>query len=96
MLQPANTPQKRAVLRRVMDKIKEGAFAAKGLPKEINDFFTNQVPKVKNPETLLDLLFTTVLDKYDFSPSSNNAEIEGENTPLSIINPKIVLTLSFN
>ena len=98
LLKVANTEQKQAVLRRTMERIRSGAFAAKGLPKEVNDFFIAQASKIKNPQIFLDLLFTEILDRYDLSANTehNSADIDHESTPLSIINPKIVLTLSFN
>lgn len=88
----AATEQKRNTLRRAMDKIKEGVYAAKGLPKEINDFCN--ASKTGFKPDLLETFFAQILDKYDFSGIETLSKME--DLPMNIINPKIVLTVSFN
>lgn len=88
----APTPQKLEVLKIVLNKIKAGGFPNKGLPKEINDFWTNNLKTfTQNPSDFYEKLFTDLLDRYNFT----NVESVSENPKSSIKNPKIVLTLSF-
>lgn len=91
----AQTEQKRKVLLRTLELIKQGTFASKGFPKEINDFFTNNERVMRTPETFIELLFTQVLDRYDLSARATEQPIQ-EPKPRGIINPKIVLTQSFS
>lgn len=91
----APTDQKRRVLQKTLELIKQGTFASKGLPKEINDFFTSNERVMRTPEKFIELLFTQVLDRYDLSSTAGGHAIQ-EARPRGIINPKIVLTQSFS
>ena len=101
VMKSAQTEQKRAVLRRIIERIRSGAFAAKGLPKEVNDFCKAQETKIKDPQIFLTKLFTDVLDKYDMStnteqktsqtspPNNSNASVNSS-TPLRFATPQSV------
>jgi hypothetical protein len=91
----APTEQKRKVLQRTLELIKQGTFASKGFPKEINDFFTTNERVMSTPEKFIELLFTQVLDRYDLSTRATEPTVQ-EPKPRGIINPKIVLTQSFS
>ncbi len=91
----APTEQKKMALIRVMDIIKKGTFASKGLPKSINDYFTSNAGAIKEIEKFIDKLFITVLDRYDLSASSEEGQ-HFENTNRGIVNPQIVLTQSYS
>lgn len=91
----APTEQKRKVLQRTLELIKQGTFASKGFPKEINDFFTTNGRVMNIPETFIELLFKQVLDRYDLSTRATEPIVQ-EPRPRGIINPKIVLTQSFS
>ena len=91
----APTEQKRMALLRALDIIKKGTFASKGLPKSINDFFTSNAGMLKEPEKFIEQLFITVLDRYDLSPSSEEIP-QSDKAHRGIVNPQIVLTLSFS
>lgn len=91
----APTEQKRKVLQRTLEVIKQGTFASKGFPKEINDFFINNERVMHTPETFIELLFSQVLDRYDLSTRATEHTIQ-QPKPRGIINPKIVLTQSFS
>ena len=97
MTKNAPTAQKRTVLQQFMKAIKDGKFASKGLPKEINDFYDVNGKLKTDPVAFLDKLFPDVLDRYAIS--ADDPTSAGENTTMSaqraIINPKIVLTVSF-
>jgi hypothetical protein len=89
------TEQKKLALQRVVELIKRGRFASKGVPKSINDFFTiNTKALIKDQGQFIDLLFVEVLDRLDLSlkvdEKKSNKIIE-----TGIINPQIVLTQSF-
>jgi hypothetical protein len=81
-------------LKRVLDIIRKGTYGSKGLPKSINDFFAQNSKLVKLPNTLLDKLFTDLLDGYDLSPTAETGTSQSSGT--GIVNPKIVLTQSFS
>ncbi|MGC9151935.1 MAG: helicase-related protein [Microbacter sp.] len=91
----APTQQKRMALLRTIDIIKKGAFASKGLPKSINDFFTSNEGLFKEKEKLIEQLFITVLDRYDLSPGSEEMP-QSDKAHRGIVNPQIVLTQSFS
>ncbi|MDY0279896.1 MAG: helicase-related protein [Salinivirgaceae bacterium] len=95
IVQRAQTEQKRKALIRVMDIIKKGTFASKGLPKSVNDYFTSNVKLMKEPDKFIDMLFIAVLDKYDLSSSSEDSQ-HYENSNRGVVNPQIVLTQSFS
>lgn len=91
----APTEQKRMALIRVIDIIKKGTFASKGLPKSINDFFTSNAGLFKETDKFITQLFIIVLDKYDLSSVSEEVS-KVEKAHRGIINPQIVLTQSFS
>lgn len=91
----ALTDQKRMALIRVLDIIKKGTFASKGLPKSINDFFTSNAGLLKEPNKFIEQLFITVLDRYDLSPGSEEVP-ESDKIQRGIVNPQIVITQSFS
>lgn len=91
----APTEQKKKVLQRTLEVIKQGTFASKGFPKEINDFFTTNEKVMSVPDKFIELLFVQVLERYDLSPKSMDTAKQ-EIRPRGIINPKIVLTQSFS
>lgn len=91
----AQTEQKRMALLRVLDIIKKGTFASKGLPKSINDFFISNAGLLKEPDKFIEQLFITVLDRYDLSPGSEEMP-QSEKAHRGIVNPQIVLTQSFS
>lgn len=93
ILKIAPTEQKRKALQRVIDLIKKGTFASKGMPKSINDFFNANSKLIKEPLKLIEQLFIEVLDRYDLSP--NIDESKGDTLMFGIVNPQIVLTQSF-
>jgi Superfamily II DNA and RNA helicases len=95
ILKVAPTEQKKLALQRVVEIIKKGTFASKGLPKSINDFFAANSKLIKQPLLLVEQLFLDVLNRYDFS---SNADDNNKNnkTSIGIINPKIVITQSFS
>lgn len=91
----ASTEQKRMALLRALDIIKKGTFASKGLPKSINDFYTVNAGLLNKPDKFIESLFLTVLDRYELTPGLE----EVPNTAKAhrgIVNPLIVLTLSFS
>jgi superfamily II DNA or RNA helicase len=94
MLKVAPTEQKKMSLKRVLDIIRKGTYGSKGLPKSINDFFAQNSKLVKLPNTLLDKLFTDLLDGYDLSPTAETGTSQSSGT--GIVNPKIVLTQSYS
>jgi len=91
----APTEQKRMALIRALDIIKKGTFASKGLPKSINDFFTSNAGLLKEPDKFIEQLFITVLDRYDLSPGSEEAQ-QSDKAHRGIVNPQIVITQSFS
>ncbi|SHG02660.1 PLD-like domain-containing protein [Mariniphaga anaerophila] len=91
----APTEQKRMSLIRVLDIIKKGTFASKGLPKSINDYFTSNATLIKEPDKFIDKLFITVLDRYDLSSNIEEGQ-HYEKANRGIVNPQIVLTQSFS
>ncbi|RWY57534.1 helicase-related protein [Mucilaginibacter gilvus] len=95
IIKVAPTEQKRMALQRVIELIKKGTFASKGLPKSINDFFIVNMKLVKQPVLLVEQLFIEVLDRYDLSLNTDENK-KNSKTTIGIINPKIVLTQSFS
>jgi superfamily II DNA or RNA helicase len=91
----APTEQKRMALLRALDIIKKGTFASKGLPKSINDYFTSNAALINEPDKFIDMLFITVLDRYDLSSNSEEGQ-QYEKASRGIVNPQIVLTQSFS
>ena len=91
----APTEQKRMVLIRVLEIIKKGTFASKGLPKSINDYFSVNIGLLKEPDKFIEQLFITVLDRYDFSSSAEEGQ-QSDKTQRGIVNPQIVLTQSYS
>ncbi|HZY79100.1 MAG TPA: helicase-related protein [Cyclobacteriaceae bacterium] len=90
----APTEQKKRVLQRSIEVIKQGTFASKGFPKDINDFFIKNEKVMSNPEKFIDLLFIEILDRYDLSVRVTDSADEPKSR--TVINPKIVLTQSFS
>jgi hypothetical protein len=82
----------KTALQRTLEVIKQGTFASKGLPREINDFFKKNDRVMKTPDAFVELLFKQVLNRYNSltKQTSKNRNSRG------IINPKIVLTQSFS
>ncbi|GAP44802.1 RNA polymerase-associated protein RapA [bioreactor metagenome] len=95
IIKVAPTEQKRMSLIRVLDIIKKGTFASKGLPKSINDYFTSNATLIKEPDKFIDKLFITVLDRYDLSSNIEEGQYY-EKANRGIVNPQIVLTQSFS
>jgi len=91
----APTEQKRMALLRVLDIIRKGTFASKGLPKSINDFYTSNAGLLKEPGKFIEQLFITVLDRYDLSPGPEEVP-QSDTVQRGIVNPQIVLTQSFS
>ncbi|UAY52136.1 helicase-related protein [Ferruginibacter albus] len=88
----AITPQKKEALKLAVKSIESGAFNSKGFPKAINDFFTESTKLfTRQPDRFYDLLFSGIIDRYNFNPDTATKIQVQEN---SIVNPKIVLTLS--
>ncbi|MBL7846236.1 MAG: helicase [Cyclobacteriaceae bacterium] len=91
----APTEQKRKAMLRVIEIIKKGTFASKGMPKSVNDFFAANGYMLKDHEQFFDLLFKTVLDRYDLSSRVEDGHFSEQAGYRGIINPRIVLTQSF-
>ncbi len=80
---------------RVIEQIKKGRFASKELPTTINQFHdANEKDLVKNTDAYFDKLFREVLDDFSGIPEEEQEEVKS--LPRGIVNPKIVLTQSFN
>lgn len=90
----APTEQKRMALLRTLELIKKGTYGSKGLPKSINDFFTEKAGLLKDPSKFFEQLFIDLLDGYDLSSNATSGE-EKRTAQTGIVNPKIVLTQSF-
>ena len=105
MTKLAPTEQKRTGLLRFIKAIRDGTFASKGLPVAVNEFYKANPKLLTDPPTFLDKLFGQILDRYalptDGSESETTKSINsfsrtpGTITQRAIINPKIVLTVSF-
>ena len=96
MVKQAPTVQKRNALQRFRKAIEAGKFAAQGLPKEVNDFFTAHQPMLPAQiPTVLEKLFTSILDRYALSGDDDEGAPADDRIPRPIINPTIVLTVSF-
>lgn len=100
MVKHAPTEQKRNSLTHFIKLINDGKFASRGLPKEVNDFYEANSKLTYNPPAFLDGLFVEILDRYAIAVEEALAvEINDYNANKSvqrfIINPKIVLTVSF-
>jgi hypothetical protein len=92
----APTAQKRNVLLRFRKAIEAGKFAAQGLPKEVNEFFAAHHPLLPAQiPAVLEKLFTSILDRYALSGEDDDAAPADDRAPRPIINPTIVLTVSF-
>jgi superfamily II DNA/RNA helicase len=92
----ASTEQKRNALLRAIEIIKKGAYATKGMPKSINDFFkANETLLLKDRDAFFDRLFKEVLDRYDLSTKSEDEAETSATKNRGIVNPRIVLTQSF-
>ncbi len=97
MVKLAPTEQKRAGLQRFIKAIKDGTFAANALPREINEFYTANKSLVTDPTAFLDKLFSTIIDRYALPTDIESNASAAKKTSLgAIINPKIVLTVSFS
>jgi ERCC4-related helicase len=88
----APTEQKKNTLNRAIKVIKKGTFTNKGMPKSINDFFKANKNIMNDINLFYDRLFKDVLDRYNLVVKDKQDESTG---PRGIINPKIVLTQSF-
>ncbi|GAB4038612.1 helicase-related protein [Spirosoma gilvum] len=95
MAKHAPTEQKRNALNRFVKSIKDGKFASKGMPKEVVDFYEANKKMAANPPVYLDALFAQVLDRYAISADEQPDEGGIVRHQRAIINPKIVLTVSF-
>lgn len=93
VLKAAGTEQKKNALLKLLELIKKGTYASKGLPKAINDFFNTNKKILMQPEILLNQLFIDILDRYDLNAASKSNATKKN---IGIINPTIVLTQSFN
>jgi superfamily II DNA/RNA helicase len=87
------TEQQRLALLRIRELIQKGTFAAKSLPKAINDFFMANDRLLLERSNFVDKLFTDVLDRFDVSIKEDDGM--KEKAYRGIINPQIVLTQSF-
>lgn len=94
IIKGANSEQQRLVLQNVIDVIKKGTFASKGLPKSVNDFFLTNMKLIKNPDNFIAQLFTEVLDRYEVRNPTEDIAVT--KTHRGIVNPQIVLTQSFS
>lgn len=91
-LKLAPTPQKREVIKAALDQIKAGKFPSKGLPAELVGFFNaHQKRLATDIDGFFNDLFVTLLNRYNFTA----AETADNKPPTVILNPKIVLTASF-
>jgi len=90
----AQTEQKQNALKRAIEIIRKGTFASKGLPKNINNFFTVNEKMLNDVPKFIDKLFIDILDKFDFSSHVDDV-ITDDISNFGIINPKIVITQSF-
>ena len=95
VIKVAPTEQKRNAMMRAIDIIKKGTFASKGMPKSINDFFTANGSMLKDQTKFFEALFKEVLDRYDLSSKTYDDPGVPESKGRGIINPRIVLTQSF-
>lgn len=95
MVKHAPTEQKRNALVRFRKAIEAGKFAAKGLPKEVNEFYAQHGKLLTEPAPFLEKLFAQVLDRYALSGSEDDESSSPDQAPRPIINPTIVLTASF-
>lgn len=95
MMKQAPTAQKRTVLQQFMKAIENGKFTSKGLPKEVVNFYEANKKMGANTPAFLDKLFTDVLDRYAISTDEPAATGGPTLKQRSIVNPKIVLTISF-
>ncbi|OGX82700.1 helicase-related protein, partial [Hymenobacter glacialis] len=96
MVKEAPTAQKRNALQRFRKAIEAGKFAAQGLPKEVNEFFAAHHPLLPAQiPAVLEKLFTSILDRYALSGDDDDAAPTDDRAPRPIINPTIVLTVSF-
>ncbi|MCC3158658.1 phospholipase D-like domain-containing protein [Hymenobacter sp. 15J16-1T3B] len=95
LLKHAPTEQKRKALLRFRKALESGMFAAKGLPKEINAFCTKHAKLMANQPQFQEKLFEEVLDRYALSATDDDRPSEPMHAPRPIINPRIVLTISF-
>jgi SNF2 family DNA or RNA helicase len=94
MVKHAPTEQKRNALVRFRKAIEAGKFAAKGLPKAVNEFYAQHGKLLTEPAAFLEKLFAQVLDRYALSGSEDD-DSSPDQAPRPIINPTIVLTASF-
>ena len=93
----APTKQKKEALHRAIKMVKQGRFASKGLPKNINTFYkANEKLLISDRDKYYDRLFKEVLDQYDLSSNLDKELRHPEESPRGIIDPKIVLTQSFS
>lgn len=89
-LKKSPTSQKSQLINNCIETIKNGAFASKGAPKKINDFFKlNEMLIIKDTENFYEKLFVEIIDDLNLSNATNTNSKEYQ-----IINPKIVLTIS--
>lgn len=85
--------QQRLAIIRVRELIQKGTFAAKSLPKSINDFFTANDRLLLERTKFVDQLFEEVINRFDISTKE---EFDSKEKKYSgIKNPQIVLTQSF-
>ena len=90
----APTEQKKKVILKVIEQIKKGRFASKGLPTKINHFFdSNQQDLTKDKENFYDRLFKELLDDFSGMPEESQPRVKVQ--PRGIVNAKIVLSQSF-
>lgn len=90
----APTEQRRNVILKVIGQIKKGRFSSKGLPTKINQFFeSNKQELVKDKDRFFDRLFREILDDFSGIPEEGSPS---KPQPRGIINPKVVLSQSFN
>jgi superfamily II DNA/RNA helicase len=83
----APTEQKRLALLRALDLVRKGTFSSKGLPKSINDYFTENLALVGKPLEFINGLFVNVLDRYDLSNRSEE-QILSDNKPRGYYKPQ--------
>lgn len=90
------TEQKRKILLRAIDIIKNGTYTSQGFPRLIADYHDKNKSLLTNGDKekieYIDKLFIEVIDKYNLSNQSVNDKVDDSN---GILNPRIVLTQSF-
>jgi len=83
------------ILRTCINLIYQGTFSSKGLPKTINSYFSTNIIDTKNIQTYFDHFYNDVLSKFDIPEPNKVEKINHEISKRKIIEPQIVITISF-